>query len=62
MTYLETGLKILFCVLLVDLASGLFHWLEDAYGREHWPITGKLVTKPNMLHHRNGRYFTKHSL
>ena len=37
-------------VLVADFLSGLFHWLEDAYGREDWPITGRLVTKPNILH------------
>jgi ubiquitin-conjugating enzyme E2 variant len=33
-------------VLAADFLSGLFHWLEDAYGREDWPITGRLITKP----------------
>jgi hypothetical protein len=36
------------------------HWLEDAYGREDWPITGRLVTKPNILHHHDPRYFTRY--
>jgi len=53
--------EIIATVLVADFVSGLFHWLEDAYGREDWPIIGKLVTKPNILHHHNPRYFTKHS-
>ncbi|HLH52436.1 MAG TPA: fatty acid desaturase CarF family protein [Verrucomicrobiae bacterium] len=47
-------------VLVADFLSGLFHWLEDAYGREGWPITGRLVTIPNILHHHEPRHFTRH--
>ena len=54
-------LQILVSVLVADFVSGLFHWLEDAYGREEWPITGRLVSKPNVLHHHEPRYFTRHS-
>jgi ubiquitin-conjugating enzyme E2 variant len=54
-------LDIIGAVLMADFFSGLFHWLEDAYGRENWPITGRLVTKPNILHHHEPRYFTRHS-
>ncbi|SRR6266487_280758 len=53
-------LEIIATVLVADFVSGLFHWLEDAYGREDWPITGWLVTKPNILHHHEPRYFTRH--
>jgi len=45
--------------LVADFLSGLFHWLEDAYGREDWPITGRLVTTPNILHHHEPRHFTR---
>ena len=54
-------LKIIGAVLVADFVSGLLHWLEDAYGQEDWPITGRLVTKPNILHHHDARYFTRHS-
>jgi len=46
-------------LLVADFLSGLFHWLEDAYGREDWPITGRLVTTPNILHHHEPRHFTR---
>jgi len=52
--------EIIGAVLTADFLSGLFHWLEDAYGNENWPITGRLVTKPNTLHHHDPRYFTRH--
>lgn len=48
-------------VLAADFLSGFFHWIEDAYGREQWLITGRLVTKPNILHHHDPRYFTRHN-
>lgn len=54
-------LQIIGAVLVADFLSGLFHWLEDAYGRENWPITGPLVTKPNILHHHDPRSFTRNS-
>lgn len=47
------------CVLCADFASGFFHWLEDAYGREDFPVTGRLFTKPNILHHHNPRSFIR---
>lgn len=47
--------------LLADFVSGFFHWLEDAYGNPNWPITGRLVTQPNILHHHDPRYFTRHN-
>src|SRR5213078_3383108 len=53
-------LEVIITLLVADFVSGLFHWLEDAYGREEWPITGRLVTRPNILHHHNPRYFTRH--
>lgn len=52
--------EIVATILIADFASGFFHWLEDAYGRENWPITGRLITKPNILHHHDPRYFTRH--
>jgi len=54
-------LEIVITFLIADLVSGLLHWFEDAYGQEHWPITGRLITRPNILHHYDPRYFTRHS-
>ncbi len=52
--------ELIVAVLVADFLSGLFHWLEDAYGNENWPIAGRLITKPNILHHHDPRYFTRH--
>ena len=53
-------IHVIVCVLVADVLSGLFHWLEDAYGREDWPITGTLITQPNIQHHHDPAYFTRH--
>jgi plasmanylethanolamine desaturase len=49
------------CMLLADLLSGFFHWLEDAYGHPDWPVIGPLITRPNIVHHHDPGYFTRHS-
>ena len=61
MTILAYVIQFFGCILLADLLSGFFHWLEDAYGGPDWPITGRWITRPNILHHRDARYFTRHS-
>ncbi|MDX2312918.1 MAG: fatty acid desaturase CarF family protein [Gammaproteobacteria bacterium] len=48
-------------VLMVDFVSGVLHWLEDGYGKRDWPITGALITAPNILHHHRPAAFIKHS-
>lgn len=45
--------------LLADLATGVVHWLEDRFGRESWPIIGRVVIAPNRLHHREPLAFTR---
>lgn len=52
---------IIIVVLVVDFVSGVLHWLEDSYGDPEWPITGALITAPNILHHHRPAAFTKHS-
>ena len=54
-------LDILVVILAVDFGSGLLHWLEDSYGRPDWPVTGRWVTKPNILHHKSPNAFTGNS-
>lgn len=48
-------------ILLADFITGIFHWLEDSYGNEDFPVIGKNVTQPNLLHHRKPREFLKNS-
>jgi ubiquitin-conjugating enzyme E2 variant len=48
-------------VLAADLLVGAVHWLEDAYVRESWPLVGRLVARPNILHHHLPRHFVRKS-
>jgi hypothetical protein len=44
--------------LAADFAAGVFHWIEERYGDPSWPIVGKLVIEPNILHHTDQMRFT----
>ncbi len=48
-------------VFAAELVAGLVHWLEDAYVREDTPLIGRLVGRPNIIHHHFPRYMTRHS-
>lgn len=48
-------------ILCADFLSGIFHWWEDTYGNPNWPILGKHVVQPNLLHHHEPRAFLKGS-
>ncbi len=39
--------------LLADLLSGVLHWIEGRFGpgRQHWPVLGRLIFTPNLIHH-----------
>ncbi|MCH7794737.1 MAG: hypothetical protein IH900_06330 [Proteobacteria bacterium] len=58
---MQVFLDIILVILAVDFGSGLLHWLEDSYGQPHWPITGKWITAPNILHHQAPSAFTENS-
>lgn len=47
--------------LATDFLSGFFHWMEDSYGGPFWPVFGRHVTKPNILHHYAPRAFVTNS-
>ncbi len=36
-----------------DFITGIIHWWEDTYGNPNWPILGKHVVYPNMIHHQH---------
>ena len=58
---MQIVLNIILVILAVDFGSGLLHWFEDSYGHPDWPITGKWITRPNILHHKNPNAFTANS-
>ena len=59
MTSIIILLQIAFTVLTADFVAGAIHWAEDSYIREDTPVLGKLVAKPNIVHHHYPRYFTR---
>ncbi len=44
-------------ILVADFAGGFVHWLEDAYGHPDTPVIGRLVIRPNIVHHHHPRRF-----
>jgi plasmanylethanolamine desaturase len=53
--------KLAVTVLAADFVGGVVHWLEDAYVREDTPWIGRIVARPNIVHHHYPRYMTRHS-
>ncbi len=54
-------LEIVLIVLAADFVTGFVHWLEDSYGSPEWPLIGKHVIEPNILHHHQPTAFTENS-
>lgn len=48
-------------VFAAEFAAGFVHWVEDAYIRDHTPLVGKLIGRPNTVHHHYPRHMTRHS-
>jgi ubiquitin-conjugating enzyme E2 variant len=48
-------------ILAADFAAGIIHWAEDAYIREDTPLVGRLIGKPNTLHHHLPRRMARNS-
>ncbi len=60
-TFLKLILEFMGIVLAAELVAGLVHWFEDAYVREDTPLIGRLIGRPNVIHHHVPRYMTRHS-
>jgi plasmanylethanolamine desaturase len=58
---LGIALQILAVIVLADFASGLIHWMEDAYFTEDTPVLGPLLIRPNIIHHHYPRFFTRYT-
>jgi plasmanylethanolamine desaturase len=54
---LETVLTV-FCA---ELIAGIVHWFEDAYVREDTPLIGRLLGRPNVIHHHYPRHMTRNT-
>jgi hypothetical protein len=60
-TVLSTILRISTTVLAAEFVAGLVHWFEDAYVREDTPLIGRIIGRPNTVHHHYPRYMTRHN-
>ena len=47
-------------VFTAEFVAGFVHWIEDAYIRDHTPLVGRLIGRPNTVHHHYPRYMTRH--
>ncbi len=47
-------------VFAAEFVAGVVHWLEDAYIRDHTPLVGRWIGRPNTVHHHYPRYMTRH--
>lgn len=49
--------EILIGWIIADAMTGVFHYWQD-HGREKWPLIGKFLISPAVLHHRKPQAFT----
>jgi len=48
-------------VFAAEFAAGSVHWFEDAYIRERTPLVGRLIGRPNIVHHHYPSFMTRHT-
>ena len=60
-TFLGITLQIAVILVLADFAAGFIHWVEDAYFTEDTPLLGRLLIRPNIIHHHYPRFFTRYT-
>jgi len=46
--------------VLADLGSGLLHWIADTWGKQDWPIVGRVLFAPFREHHVDPKAITRH--
>lgn len=46
-------------LFVLDVVSGIVHWLEDTFWVESTPVLGEWIVRPNVLHHRDGSAFVR---
>lgn len=59
-SFIITLLEIAITVLAAEFVAGIVHWFEDAYIREDTPLVGRLIGRPNVIHHHYPRQMTRH--
>ncbi|HTB82670.1 MAG TPA: fatty acid desaturase CarF family protein [Candidatus Sulfotelmatobacter sp.] len=60
-TFLNLLWQIPAVVFAAEFTAGFVHWLEDAYIRDTTPLVGRIIGRPNTVHHHYPRFMTRHS-
>jgi hypothetical protein len=60
-TFIVILLRSVRAVFTAEFVGGTVHWLEDAYVREDTPLIGKVVARPNIVHHHYPRFMTRNT-
>ncbi len=58
----KSAAQILGGLFLADFITGVFHWLEDRYGKPHWPIIGGIIAANQEHHYRPRAFLAGHFL
>ncbi len=51
-TWIWYAFQVFLLWIAADFITGVIHWWEDTYGNPNWPIIGKYVVEPNLIHHK----------
>lgn len=57
----SVALEAVLTVFCAELIAGMVHWFEDAYVREDTPLIGRLLGRPNVIHHHYPRHMTQNT-
>jgi ubiquitin-conjugating enzyme E2 variant len=60
-TFLNLLWQIPAVVFAAEFTAGFVHWFEDAYIRDNTPLVGRVIGRPNTVHHHYPRFMTRHS-
>jgi sterol desaturase/sphingolipid hydroxylase (fatty acid hydroxylase superfamily) len=51
-TWMGYAFQVFLLWIAADFIAGVVHWWEDAYGNPNWPLIGKYIVEPNLIHHK----------
>lgn len=52
-SWVSCAFQVFLLWIAADFITGVIHWWEDTYGNPNWPIVGKYVVEPNLVHHKH---------
>jgi ubiquitin-conjugating enzyme E2 variant len=60
-TFLNYLWQVPLVIFAAEFTAGFVHWLEDAYIRDTTPLLGRVIGRPNIVHHHYPRFMTRHT-